>query len=277
MGSAEGARRLIVTADDFGRSRSINQAVLRAHRQGILTSASLLVNGEAVEEAVEIARANPTLAVGLHLCLVRGRSTLSREEIPDLISVDRWFSDQPVCAGLRYFFNTRLRAQLAREIEAQFKKYRVTGLPLDHVNGHLHLHLHPTVLQLVLERTQALGVRAMRLTNDPFGLNLRLAKGQWFYRLSHACVFHFLSRHAGKAMRARQVRHPAAVFGLLQSGRADEEYLCALLARLPAGDSELYSHPSLDESKAELDAFTSARAKELVRHHHIQLIRYQDL
>src|SRR6266487_6764733 len=128
------ARRLIVNADDFGRSHSINQAVVRAHREGILTTASLMVNGPAAAEAAELARENPRLGVGLHVSLVCATSALKPSEIPDLVDRDGNFSQNPVATGVRYFFRKDLRPQLEREIRAQFEKYRARGLPLDHVN-----------------------------------------------------------------------------------------------------------------------------------------------
>src|SRR5205085_9236593 len=131
-------RRVIINADDFGRSPSINEAVLRAHRDGILTTASLMVNESGFDEAVALARENPRLGVGLHLTLLMGRSALSPGEIPGLVNDRGGFADDPVTAGCRYFFQRGLREQLRREIHAQFARFRATGLPLDHVNGHLH-------------------------------------------------------------------------------------------------------------------------------------------
>ncbi|MHC4358726.1 MAG: ChbG/HpnK family deacetylase, partial [Planctomycetota bacterium] len=98
-------KALIVTADDFGMSRNINEAVVRAFREGILTSASLVVGGPAFEHAVELARANPGLSVGLHVVLVQGKSTLPRKEIPSLVDSDNNFSQNPTSAGLKYFFH----------------------------------------------------------------------------------------------------------------------------------------------------------------------------
>ena len=270
-------RRLIVNADDFGRSSPINQAVLRAHREGILTTASLMVNGNAFEEAVEIARENPKLGVGLHVTLVCGRSVLTAQEIPDLVDRDQNFNDDPVRSGLRYFVQRRLHSQLRQEIAAQFEKFHGTGLRMDHVNGHLHLHLHPTVFGLLTAHRKEWRWTHLRLVRDPFWLNARLASGHWSYRAAHALVFHLLSRYAEAALRRMGARHTRTVFGLLQNGRVDEDYVVKLLPRLPAGDSELYSHPCLDQSKAEFGALVSPAVREQVDKLAIQLIRYQDL
>ena len=269
--------RLIVNADDFGRSHSINQAVIRAHQEGILTSASLMVNEPGFEEAVQLARNHPRLAVGLHLTLLCGHSALPFEKIPGLVDSQREFSDSPVAAGFRYFASPSLRAQLRDELAAQFEKFRQTNLKLDHVNGHLHFHMHPTIFGILMEHATTWGIRHVRLTWDPFWFNARLAGGCWFYRAGHSALYHVLSRICRPQLRRRGIRHTAVVFGLLQNARVDEEYITRLLAVLPPGTSELYSHPSLDEFKNELDALVSPRVKAQVRERGIQLIRYQDL
>jgi chitin disaccharide deacetylase len=275
--SAPQLRRLIVNADDFGRSHAINEAVIRAHHEGILTTTSLMVNEPAANEAVALARNNPGLGVGLHLTLLCGRSALPREQIPGLVNEHGQFTSNPAAAGFRYFFRRSLREELRAEIHAQFAKFRVTGLPLDHVNGHLHLHLHPVVFCILMEASGELGLRQLRLTFDPFWLNLRAASGHLAYRALHAAIFHPLSARARPHLRQRNIRHTRAVFGLLQNARVDESFLLRLLPRLPLGDSELYSHPSLDEFRNEFDALISPRVRGRIEDMGIQLIRYQDL
>ncbi len=234
------ARRLIVNADDFGRSESINRAVIRAHREGILTTASLMTNERAFAQAVELARENPALGVGLHLTLICGHSALPQERIPELVNPDLEFDANPT-------------------------------------NGHLHLHLHPTVFRILMEDATQLGIRRLRLTFDPFWLNVRLTSGHWRYRAMHALIHHCLAASARPRLKRRCIRHTRAVFGLLQNARVDENYITKLLPRLPAGDSELYSHPSLDEFRNEFDALISPRLRAQIDTQRIQLIRYQDL
>jgi hypothetical protein len=217
------------------------------------------------------------LGVGLHLTLVCGSSTLPAQEIPGLAQNGNAFSDHPVRSGLRYFFKGALTPQLRREMAAQVEKFRQTGLVLDHVNGHLNLHLHPTVFGILIQQASQWGVRHVRLTRDPLWLNVQLARGRWAYRLSHAAVFHLLSRWARPRLARERIRHTTAVFGLLQTGGVCEDYVQKLLPRLPEGDSELYSHPCLDKFKPEVDALVSPTVRRLVREHSIQLIRYQDL
>jgi hopanoid biosynthesis associated protein HpnK len=270
-------RQLIVNADDFGRSSAINHAVVQAHQRGIVTSASLMVNEPPGAEAVQMARDNPKLGVGLHLALICGRSALGPDRIPGLVDARQRFTDNPVRAGTDYFFRRELRPQLRAEIRAQLQAFARTGLKLDHVNGHLHLHLHPVVLEILLEEGVQFGVRCIRLTREPFDLDWQLARGNWADRILHALVFSVLGPWAAAKVRGRGLRHTDQVFGLLQNARVDTDYVCRLLPALPAGVSELYSHPSLDDFKHELDALVSPRTLDLVRSEGIQLVRYQDL
>ena len=270
-------RRLIVNADDFGRSHAINQAVIRAHREGILTTASLMVNEPGLDEAVALAKQNPKLGIGLHLTLLCGHSALPPEKIPGLVNPRGEFSENPVASGFRYFFQRGLGGQLRDEIHAQFSKFLATGLPLDHVNGHLHLHLHPVVFGILMADAEKLGIRRMRFTRDCFARSRRMARGRWLYRVSHALIHKWLSSRAREQLRQRGIKHAHITFGLLQDSRVDEDYILKLLPELPPGDSELYSHPSLDEFKHEFDALVSPRVKELVKKLGIELIRYQDL
>jgi hopanoid biosynthesis associated protein HpnK len=277
MDRPEIERRLIVNADDFGLSSSVNEAVIRAHREGILTTASLMVNEGGSDEAVKLAKENPQLGVGLHLTLLMGQSALPPEKIPGLVNPRGEFSVKPVATGFRYFFRRELREQLRAEIHAQFEKFHGTGLPLDHVNGHLHLHLHPVVFQILMEEADKLRVRRLRLTREPFWMDVPLARGNRLYRSTHAAIYFFLSWRAQTALRREKIRHTRRVFGLLQNARVNEDYVLKLLSVLPPGDSELYSHPSLDEFKHEFDALVSSRVKELVEKRGIKLIRYRDL
>jgi hopanoid biosynthesis associated protein HpnK len=270
-------RRLVVNADDFGLSRSVNEAIIRAHREGILTTASLMVNEPGFDEAVKLAKENPELGVGLHLTLLHGHSALPHDEIPGLVNAHGEFSNSPVGAGMKYYFDGDLVGPLRSEIHAQFEKFRSTGLVLDHVNGHLHLHLHPVIFKILIGDSEKLGIRHLRFTRDCLARSWKMSQGYLFYRISHAAIFEWLSSHARETLRQKDIKHTQITFGLLQDGRVDEDYVLKLLPELPPGDSELYSHPSLDKFKHEFDALISPRVRDQIQKLNIELIRYQDL
>ena len=269
--------RLIVNADDFGISHGANRAIVRAHREGILASASLMVNGDAANNAVALAKENPSLAVGLHLTLINGRSTLKPSEIIGVVDQRFQFDDRPVRTGLRYYFNRDLHLCLKQEIDAQFREFRTAGLALDHLNGHLHFHLHPVVFEHIKQHHRTWGIGAMRLTREPLMINLRLAAGHYFYRASHAFIFDKLSSGVAPALARRGIKHADLTFGLLQNGRMDEKYLLRLIENLFPGTFEIFFHPDEEEHVHELEALVSPKVRELIRQRGIELIRYSDL
>jgi hopanoid biosynthesis associated protein HpnK len=228
-GAALKPRALIVTADDFGLHSRVNLAVERAHRDGVLTAASLMVGAPAARDAVARARALPRLRVGLHLVLADGDAVAPRAHIAALLDEHGRFGNNMVLDGVRFFFLPHVREQLAREIRAQFEAFADTGLALDHVNTHKHFHLHPTVLGLILEIGREFGMKAVRL---PFEPSPPLWLKPWIVQ-----------------MRARLDRagilHNDYVIGIARSGRMDEAAWLAALASLPGGVGEIYCHPAL--------------------------------
>ncbi|AMM17004.1 hypothetical protein AX768_19935 [Burkholderia sp. PAMC 28687] len=229
------SRALIITADDFGLHQRVNVAVERAHKEGVLSAASLMVGADAAADAIERARRMPDLRVGLHLVLADGQATLAASEIPSLVNRNGRFGDAMVRDGIRFFFLAHVRAQLEREIRAQFEAFAATGLALDHVNTHKHFHLHPTVLTIILKVGREFGMRAMRLPREN---NIPAALVPWI-----SLVNARLDRHG--------IAHNDRVIGITQSGRMDEAALIEALEHLHDGVTEIYLHPaSADESAA---------------------------
>src|SRR4051812_32750677 len=139
------------SADDFGLTEAVNEGIARAHRDGVLQAASLMVGAPAAADAVRIARACPSLRVGLHLVVIEGPAVSPRRDIPDLVDAQGQFPSDQLKLGINYFFRPRIRRQLRAEITAQFAAFAATGLVLDHANAHKHMHLHPTVGAMMLD------------------------------------------------------------------------------------------------------------------------------
>lgn len=240
-------RRLIVNADDFGSSREANEAVILAHRHGILTSASLMVSGEAFDHAVALAKENPGLAVGLHVTCVYGRPVMHPLEIPHLVGKTGTFSSDPALAGLRYFFCRSARRELFREISAQFEKFRRSGLNFSHVDGHCHLHVHPVVLNALVEICQSYGIKRMRIPADSFFAALPFLPSP-VMSAGYAVVFKLLTGTMKRSLRKRGFIFPQRVYGNMMTGRMSTDYVLSLLDGLPQGTSEIYFHPALSGS-----------------------------
>jgi len=278
-------RSLIVTADDFGRDVAINEAVEAAYRDGILTCASLMVGAPVAADAVARAHRLPGLKVGLHLVLIDGTPVLPPGNLRGLVSADGRFADNQIRAALRYFFVPGMRRLLAAEIRAQFEAFHATGLVLDHVNAHQHLHLHPTVARLVVEIGRDYGMRAVRLPAEPEGVLRRSFPGERYRAPPYQPVVTLLrrrSRRAGLAVNDH-------VFGIAWSGALVEKRLLGLLPHLPPGVSELYFHPAVRTTPAlaaampgyrhaeELAALISPRVRQCIAELGIGLIGYRDL
>jgi hopanoid biosynthesis associated protein HpnK len=281
------ARRLIVAADDFGMSEGVNNGVIQAHRDGVLTETSLMVNGAAFEHAVALARDNPRLSVGLHLMLVQGRAASPPASIPSLVDARGMLGMNPIWCGMRYYFTPGIAAQLRRELRAQLDKFAATGLPLSHVDGHLTIHVHPSVLGLLLDCAAEYRIRAVRLPREPLGPALRFDRRHLARKLFEATAFTALSRWALPRLRRAGVRHPDRMFGLHQTGHVSEEYLLHVIRSLPPGVSELYCHAAQpdDESRrwrppdydprSELAALLSPRVRAALEEEGVELVSYR--
>jgi len=238
------AHRLIVNADDFGVSEPVNEAIIRAFNDGVLTSASLMVTGAAFEQAVMLAKENPGLAVGIHLVTVAGRSALPRSEIPSLVDQGGNFSNNPTAAGLKYYFSPRARRQLRKELAAQFERFHSTGLPLSHIDGHLHLHVHPVIFNIALELGAKYGARRMRVPVEERRLALEFDRRDVMRKTIYAMLFGGLGVYMKRKLSARGFTFPERVYGNLQSGRMSAQYFLYVLDALSTDTSEIYFHPA---------------------------------
>ena len=236
-------RGLIVTADDFGAAVQVNAAVEQAHTHGVLTAASLMVAGGAVEDAVSRARRLPGLRVGLHVVLVEGRPRLAASALPDLVGADGRFRRDMVACAVDIFFKPAARRQLLAEVSAQFEAYAATGLPLDHVNTHKHFHLHPTIAGAILKVGRRFGLAAMRTPREPRAV-LRAAEPS--APVAPAYVTAPWSELVRLRLQRAGVRTADHVFGLQWSGALTAARLRGLIAHLPDGVSEIYTHPAID-------------------------------
>jgi hopanoid biosynthesis associated protein HpnK len=223
----------VITADDFGLAKEVNEAVELAHQQGVLSAASLMVAGPAAADALAIARRNPGLRVGLHLVLVDGAPMSPPELIPNLLDLRGRLRDGMARQGIALALRPELTRQSRREIAAQFRAYQRTGLPLDHVNAHRHFHLHPVVAHQVLAVGREFGVSALRVPYEPHTYGLT----PW------NTLLRMYARRAGLVT-------PDAVFGLRWSGHMTADRLGTILRGLPAGLVEIYTHPATSDSFA---------------------------
>lgn len=220
--STSGSRRVIINGDDFGLSPCNNAGIIAAHSHGVLSSTSLMVGGDAVEEALELVHQHPGLAVGLHVTFSDTKPSLPPEEVPLLVGTDGRFppDDAAHRAALR---SVKGRRQIRAEIAAQCRAFHATGLTCDHVNSHRHSHRNPLIAYMLFREAARWKMPAARVPWDPPTDLLRYSRVVMLWRLA--------------AMRNLQL--PDRSIGRNWS----VAMLVDLLNNLPAGMTELYFHP----------------------------------
>jgi hopanoid biosynthesis associated protein HpnK len=246
------AKRIIVTGDDLGLALPVNEAILDAHQKGILTTASLMTGEAFFQDAVDRARQHPSLKVGLHLTLVEGHPTANPRYIRDLVSADGTFSLHLARTGFKFFFRPGIRKQLETEIRAQFEAFHKTGLKLDHANAHNHMHLHPTVMGLMLRVGKDYGLAAVRLPYEPPMRSWKSSRSAMGSRVASSIFLLPWMNLMKHLLRQARVRHNNFFFGMSDSGSMTLDRILRIISHLPDGVSELGFHPATRRS-AEID------------------------
>ena len=233
----------------------VNAAVLKAHSEGVLTSASLMVAEPAWEEAVEIARRFPSLGVGLHVATTYDRALLAQNDIPRIVDSSGRFERNPLKVGLKYAFSKTAQKELKREMEAQFERFANTGLTWDHVDGHQHFHMHPTVFKFLLELCDAFGAHRLRVPQEDVRGHLRgggdgfspVTVGAWI--LQTLCKRNRKTLLLRKTLGGKPIFLCDQVYGDFQSGNMHRDYVLKTLDRLEGVTNEIYFHPGTDYAR----------------------------
>ena len=278
-------KRLIVNADDFGLSPEVNAGIVRAHRDGILRSASLMVAEPAALPAAELARDSPALDVGLHAVVCQGRSILDSSRLGAALNASGEFMDSPVAAGMRYFFDRSLRTAMTDELRAQVERHLELVGYLNHIDGHLNFHVHPLFADILVNLAVEYKVPCIRLPRERVMTTIRLRRDNATRKLVESAIFRTLSRRTRRMMTERGLTSTDALFGLHQSGHLSEDYVVGVMDRIRDGTTELYFHPAADigrvppsaAAQLEVEILTSPRVRDAVARNGIELITFADL
>jgi hopanoid biosynthesis associated protein HpnK len=285
MASPIKPKAVIVTADDFGLSSEVNAGVIRAHREGILTGTSLMVASAARDEAASLAREHPALDVGLHLVVCRGYAVSPPATNAGLTDQTGQFAWNPTLAGMRYFFDRRVRTFLLDEIRAQIETHLKLVGYLNHLDGHLNFHVHPTIADLVLSLAKEYAIPCIRIPREPVFTTLRLAHDHAVRKLTEAVIFRTLARRTRRLLNEHGIRTTDWLFGLHQSGHLSEGYVTGIVQRLRPGTTEIYFHPAADvgatppraEAQAEVGILTSGRIRKALASAGARLTNFAEL
>ncbi len=286
-------RRLIINADDFGLTVGVNRAIVEAHQQGMLTSATIMANANAVADAVERGR-QAGLSIGCHVVLIDGKPLLPAADVSSLLGTNgARFPDGWLGFAARAHRKRLDQDQIAAEVAAQIGKVQQYGVPLTHVDSHKHVHLLPPVLAPMLRAAKACGVRAVR---NPFApvkslAFAHLARRPWLWtRYTEVKLLRRFRENFRRTVADAGMITTDGTFGIVITGALDEQLFAAIVGSLPEGTWELVCHPGycdqelrgvrtrLRESREqELHVLTSTAARRAVETAGVELISYADL
>ena len=275
---------LIVNADDFGLTSGVNRAVIKAHTRGILTSATVMVNMPAFDEALRLANEHPSLGVGLHFNITQGFPITNSAKVGSLLNEQGQFLGTST-ALLRRWLTGRLRIQeIEIELRAQIEKVIQAGLRLTHIDSHKHSHALPPVCQVIANVIGDYGIKAVRLPRERWQFPRHSPSKRLILQSLNALALAQLCRLSEARLNNKTTD---AFVGVSQTGFWSKPWLLELMRTLPFGITELMTHPGhhdaelgkmntrLRESRAnEFALLIDPEVIATVRENQIQLISY---
>ncbi|MGC1484931.1 MAG: ChbG/HpnK family deacetylase [Candidatus Acidiferrum sp.] len=286
-------RNLIVNADDLGWTEGVNRGVAEAHRNGIVTSASVLANGVAFASSVEIARTTPGLGVGVHLNLSDGEPVAPRELVKSLVNERGELEGRPESLLLRLARRSVLLEEVEREWDAQIQKVRSAGIGPTHLDGHRHVQMLPGLFEIALRLAKKHGIAAIRIAHEESSLRAALStgekqKGTVVMRQGvQARGLKLLAPDAHEKAERAGIAAADYFCGIAQTGEMTRGGVLRLLEILPEGTTELMCHPGYMDAdlaksatrlqasrQVELEILTNTDIRNLVASQGIRLIDY---
>lgn len=286
-------KRLIVNADDLGITRGVNRGIVESHVKGIVTSATLMANGEAFADAVALARRNPQLGVGVHIVLTGGRAVASRDKVGGLADAHGWLPKSlAVLLGKWHRGQIRRRA-VENEMRAQIECVLEAGIKPTHLDTHKHAHCHPGIMSALARVAGEFGISRVRMPFEDARSVFASGDGSARPRMTRR-LFVVASR-AGvpmfrRVLRKSHLRAPEHFFGFALTGRLGRESILQILRNLPEGTSELVCHPGISdadleklptrlkaERERELAALTDPLVRKAILAEGVRLINYWEL
>jgi hopanoid biosynthesis associated protein HpnK len=283
---------LIVNADDFGYTSGVNRAIVEAHSRGVVTSSTLMANGPAFDEAVQLARTVPKLSVGCHLVLTDGDPVLHSQQLPSLTTAGH-FRDGMFTFAARAIVGGMAPREITEEASAQIRKIQSAGIAVSHIDTHKHTHLFPRILRPLLRAAADCGVRAVR---NPFGPRLPLqsshllARPNLWTRYVEVRMLGAFANKFREAVDREGFSTPDGTLGIVVTGALDETLFYAIARSIPEGTWEFVCHPGYNDSdlkvgktrlresrETELRVLTLPAARNLLAQQGIELISYRDL
>jgi chitin disaccharide deacetylase len=286
-------RRLIVNADDFGLTRGVNRAIVESHRDGIVTSSTLMANGQAFEDAIAQAKSASRLSVGCHVVLVDGSPVLGGQQgstLFDQKADDGRFYDGLGAFALRAVSGRIDPDEIEAEVTAQIRKLQSAGVSVSHLDTHKHTHILPQVLRALLRAARTCGVPAVRNPFGPVRFSILAKYPSLWKRYSQVTVLNHLGGRFRNSVTNAGMLTTDGTVGVVATGAMDSYLFRSIVDSLPEGTWELVCHPGYNDADlddirtrlrasraVELRLLTSTKALELLVRSGVQLISYRDL
>ena len=237
-----------MNADDFGLTPGVNRAIIELHRAGLVTSTSLMARAGATDEAIEFARAAPSLGVGCHVVLVDGEPVLPPEKVPSLVDARTGHFPNSLTTFLLRLFTGRIRAEeIEAEAAAQISLLQQRGVRLTHIDTHKHAHIFSAVLRPVLRAARAAGIRAVRHPFEPEWA-VRAAIGAPLARVVQIAALRPFAPRSRQIIAQEGFTATDGTIAVGGTGTLDAATLRSLLGQLPAGTWELVTHPGYNDA-----------------------------
>jgi predicted glycoside hydrolase/deacetylase ChbG (UPF0249 family) len=287
-------KRLIVNADDFGLTEGVNRAIIECHQRGIVTSATLMANSAAFEDAIRLARENPKLSVGCHVTLMDGEPLLARSQVASLLCDGREFYRTIAAFAPRALLGRFKGSEIEAEATAQFEKIQRAGITISHFDAHKHAHMFPSIAEPLLRAAETCGVPAVRNPFEPaasaaFGFVLR--DSRLVIRWAEVTALRLFRSRFLKLARRYGRQATDGSLGIMGTGLMDIDLFAKSLAHAEPGTWEFVCHPGDDRDEAlrsvrtklqdsraiEREFLTSESARKILHHNGIQLISFNEL
>jgi chitin disaccharide deacetylase len=283
--------RLIINADDFGLTRGVNQAIVDAHKNGVVTSATVMANAAALENALQQSRSAPSLALGCHVVLVDGTPVLPPEQIPDLVEPGTGRFHRTLSPFLIRAVRGRISPnQIEAEATAQIRKLQSAGIQLSHVDTHKHTHMFPHILDPVLRAARACDIHAIRNPFEPIRVSLLKCGPRIYKRWIEVKALHTFFSHFVRAVKRAGLSTTEGTVGIAATGILGHALFETMVSQIPEGSWEFVCHPGYDDSDLrqtstrllgarlrELEILTSPSTRGALEKRGIQLISYRDI
>jgi chitin disaccharide deacetylase len=285
-------RRLIINADDFGLTAGVNRAILEAYEHGVVTSATLMANSLAFEEAVQLAHSHSSLSTGCHVVLLDGKPLIDPGRLRSLVDGKDGNSFRDGVSGfaMRAFCGRIDPDQVEAETTAQIRKLQSHGIGVSHVDSHKHTHMFPPALQGILRAARTCGVTAIRNPFEVVAANFaRVQRGLW-KRYAQVKTLHGLAGYFRRAVAKAGLRTPDGTLGIVATGHLNPDVFREIADTMPEGTWEFVCHPGYLDADLhsiatrlrgsrveELAVLTSPDTRAALERRGVQLISYRDL